>query len=186
MGRLCGDVWEQQCVDNGYRAVDFAGGQPERENRAGKYKLCSCFKLYAELYSDESPENRLLSNKGSPSKGGELIVLVIEKICVYFDISRYTTYNVYRKSVAAHIRVTLLHYLREMVSWIVSVVWLVSLAAFARFLGLSVNPANATRKDKMENKSPILIMAHTSFLLDGFAEGKEKSSAVDRTAATLR
>ena len=71
-------------MDNGYRAVDFAGGQPECEDRAGEYELRSRFKLHAELHSNESAENWVLSNKSSPPKGGELIVLVIEKkiVCV--------------------------------------------------------------------------------------------------------
>ena len=73
-GWICGDAWEQQCVDNGYRAVDFTGGQPEREDCAGEYKLRSRLKLHAELHSHESPENRLLSNKAPRRKAGSPII----------------------------------------------------------------------------------------------------------------
>ena len=63
-------------MDNGYGTVDYTGGQSECEERACEYKLRSVFKLHAKLYPDEFADNRILS----PSKGGELLVLVGEVV----------------------------------------------------------------------------------------------------------
>lgn len=87
----------------------------------------------AELYSYGSADNWLLNTKGSPSKGGEPCYKEI-KICTCFDFPRRISYNINRKSVAVYMQGYFSPPAIVMVSWIISVGWLLFLVVFALFL----------------------------------------------------